>query len=128
LKRIRIVIFPLDSFLARGRLKISVFGLGYVVTVSAGCLAHQGHEVIGVGPIRTKIDLINSGQLPIVEADIGEILSAVMSRGNLSVTDDSTDAILLGGPHSLRPDQVPVDLVRIIDHRSDNGNYEDIFW
>jgi UDP-N-acetyl-D-mannosaminuronate dehydrogenase len=68
--------FSTGSFLARRALENKRIGLGYVVTVSAGCLAHQGHEVIGVGPIRTKIDLINSGQLPIVEADIGEILSA----------------------------------------------------
>jgi GDP-mannose 6-dehydrogenase len=75
-------------------LKISVFGLGYVGTVSAGCLANQGHEVVGVDPIRTKLDLISRGQSPIVEADIGEIISAVVSRGNLRVTDDSTEAIL----------------------------------
>jgi GDP-mannose 6-dehydrogenase len=75
-------------------LKLSVFGLGYVGTVSAGCLAHQGHEVIGVDPIRTKIDLINRGQSPIVEADIGEIMSAVVSTGNLRATDDSAEAVL----------------------------------
>jgi GDP-mannose 6-dehydrogenase len=75
-------------------LKISVFGLGYVGTVSAGCLANQGHEVIGVDPIRTKLDLINRGQSPIVEADIGEIISAVVARGDLRATDDSAEAVL----------------------------------
>jgi GDP-mannose 6-dehydrogenase len=75
-------------------LKISVFGLGYVGTVSAGCLASQGHEVVGVDPIRTKLDLIDRGQSPIVEADIGEIISAAVSSGNLRVTDDSAEAIL----------------------------------
>ena len=61
---------------------------------SAGCLAYQGHEVVGVDSIRTKLDLISRGQSPIVEADIGEIISAVVSRGNLRVTDDSAKAIL----------------------------------
>ncbi len=75
-------------------LKISVFGLGYVGTVSAACLANQGHELIGVDPIRTKLDLINQGQSPIVEADIGEIISAVVSRGSLRATDDTAEAVL----------------------------------
>jgi GDP-mannose 6-dehydrogenase len=74
-------------------LKISVFGLGYVGTVSAGCLANRGHEVIGVDPIWAKIDLINHGQSPIVEADIGEIISGVVSSGNLLATDDSAEAV-----------------------------------
>lgn len=75
-------------------MKISVFGLGYVGTVSAGCLANRGHEVIGVDPIWTKLDLINRRQSPIVEADIGEIISAVVARGNLRATDDSAEAVL----------------------------------
>lgn len=74
-------------------MKISVFGLGYVGTVSAGCLAMQGHEVTGVDPIRTKLDLLNQGQSPIVEADIGEIISEVVSQGKLRITDDSAEAV-----------------------------------
>jgi GDP-mannose 6-dehydrogenase len=75
-------------------LQISVFGLGYVGTVSAGCLANQGHDVIGVDPIPAKIDLINHGQSPIVEADIREIISGAVSCGNLRATDDSAEAVL----------------------------------
>jgi GDP-mannose 6-dehydrogenase len=75
-------------------LKISIFGLGYVGTVSAGCLAGQGHEVVGVDPMRTKLDLINQGQSPIVEAEIGDIISAVVSSGNLRATDNSAEAVL----------------------------------
>jgi GDP-mannose 6-dehydrogenase len=74
-------------------LKISIFGLGYVGTVSAGCLAQDGHEVIGVDPVRTKIDLINAGRCPIIEADIGEIIAATVKSGRLRATDDQEDAI-----------------------------------
>jgi GDP-mannose 6-dehydrogenase len=74
-------------------LKVSVFGLGYVGTVSAGCLANDGHEVVGVDPVPTKIDLINQGQSPIIEADIGEIISSNAKSGRLRATDDTALAI-----------------------------------
>jgi GDP-mannose 6-dehydrogenase len=73
--------------------RISIFGMGYVGTVSAGCLAQDGHEVIGVDPVRTKLDLINAGQCPIIEADIGEIIAATVKSGKLRATDDQDEAI-----------------------------------
>jgi GDP-mannose 6-dehydrogenase len=74
-------------------LRISVFGLGYVGTVSAGCLADEGHEVVGVDPLPTKVDLINRGQSPIIEADIGEIIAATAKAGRLRATGDAVQAI-----------------------------------
>jgi GDP-mannose 6-dehydrogenase len=74
-------------------LKVSVFGLGYVGTVSAGCLANDGHQVIGVDPVATKVDLINRGQSPIIEVDIGEIISSNAESGRLRATDDTILAI-----------------------------------
>ncbi|MGC1546607.1 MAG: UDP-glucose/GDP-mannose dehydrogenase family protein [Candidatus Acidiferrales bacterium] len=74
-------------------MKISVFGLGYVGTVSAGCLAQEGHEVIGVDPVRTKVDLINAGKSPIIEADIAEIMAASVKAGRLRATSDQDQAI-----------------------------------
>jgi GDP-mannose 6-dehydrogenase len=74
-------------------LKVSVFGLGYVGAVSAGCLAHDGHEVVGVDPLPTKVDLINRGQSPIVEEDIGEIIGAAVKIGRLRATADPAQAI-----------------------------------
>jgi GDP-mannose 6-dehydrogenase len=74
-------------------LRVSVFGLGYVGTVSAGCLAEEGHEVVGVDPVPTKVDLINQGQSPIIEADIGEIITTNASSGRLRATGDTAEAV-----------------------------------
>jgi GDP-mannose 6-dehydrogenase len=75
-------------------LKVSVFGLGYVGTVSAGCLAQSGHEVVGVDPVATKVDLINQGQSPIIEAEINEIIASAVKSGRIRATEDATQAIL----------------------------------
>jgi GDP-mannose 6-dehydrogenase len=74
-------------------MKICVLGLGYVGAVSAGCLAKEGHEVIGVDPERTKVDLINSGKTPIIEKDIGEIIHEQVAAGRLRATTEVGDAI-----------------------------------
>jgi GDP-mannose 6-dehydrogenase len=75
-------------------MKISIFGLGYVGTVSAGCFAKDGHVVVGVDPVPAKLDLISKGLSPIVEAEIGEIISEVVKSGRLQVTADPNQAIL----------------------------------
>ena len=74
-------------------MKISVLGLGYVGTVSAGCLAQQGHEVIGVDPEPRKVDLINAGKSPIIEKDIGAIIERQVAAGRLAATTDVIDAV-----------------------------------
>lgn len=74
-------------------MKISVFGLGYVGTVSAGCLANDGYEVVGVDPIQTKVDLINRGRSPIIEAEIGEIIQSTVKSGRLRAIVDPKEAI-----------------------------------
>jgi GDP-mannose 6-dehydrogenase len=74
-------------------LRVSIFGLGYVGAVSAGCLANDGHEVVGVDPFPAKVELINQGLSPIVEADIGEIIASTVRSGRLRATDDQVQAI-----------------------------------
>ena len=75
-------------------MRISVFGLGYVGAVTAACLAQEGHDVVGVDPIRTKVDLINSGQSPIIEPEAGKITSKVVKSGRLRATANQDEAIL----------------------------------
>lgn len=79
-----------------------MFGLGYVGTVSAGCLAFDGHEVVGVDPVPTKVDLINRGQSPIVETDVGEMLAATIKFGRLRATSDPSQYLPNGMPTIVR--------------------------
>lgn len=74
-------------------MKISIFGLGYVGVVAAGCLAEDGHEVIGVDPNKTKVDLVNAGVTPIVEKQIGEIVAAHAASGRLRATIGVAEAV-----------------------------------
>ena len=74
-------------------MKISVMGLGYVGAVAAACLAKDGHEVIGVDPQKTKVDLINAGKTPIIEKDIGEIIAEQVAAGRLVATVDVKSAV-----------------------------------
>ena len=74
-------------------MRLSVFGLGYVGCVSAACFAREGHEVLGVDVNRTKVDLINGGKSPIVEAGVGELIGEMVARRKLRATTDSAEAV-----------------------------------
>lgn len=74
-------------------MKISVFGLGYVGTVVAGCLARWGHQVIGVDVDRRKTELVNAGRSPIVEPEIGAIIREQVTAGRLSATTMAQAAV-----------------------------------
>ena len=75
-------------------MRISIFGLGYVGAVCAGCLSARGHDVIGVDISANKIDLINSGKSPIVEPGLEELLQQGLRQGRLRGTTDVAAAVL----------------------------------
>lgn len=74
-------------------MNISVFGLGYVGAVTAGCLAQQGHSIIGVDVHSQKVGDFNRGLSPIVEPGLGELLKEAKARTLLRATDNCDEAI-----------------------------------
>ncbi len=75
-------------------LSVSIFGLGYVGSVSAACFASMGHRVIGVDVSRAKVDILASGQTPIIEARMSELVAEANRAGRLQATTDATEAVL----------------------------------
>lgn len=74
-------------------MRVSVFGLGYVGSVSAACLANAGHRVIGVDIDEDKVGMINSAVPPVVEDGLGDLLARVVGSGRLTATVSSDEAV-----------------------------------
>ncbi|HXV42077.1 MAG TPA: GDP-mannose dehydrogenase, partial [Anaerolineae bacterium] len=74
-------------------MKIAIFGLGYVGTVSAACLADIGHHVVGVDINLTKVEMINKGESPIVETGLAELISRTVAGGRLKATTQAAEAL-----------------------------------
>ena len=74
-------------------MRISVFGLGYVGAVSSGCLAKDGHTVIGVDPNTAKVAMINEGRSPIVEDEIGDILADAVANKRIRAMSEPAAAV-----------------------------------
>jgi len=74
-------------------MRISIFGLGYVGAVTAGCLSSRGHYVVGVDVHPGKVEDFNNGVPPIVEPGLDELLKNAKEKGLLRATTDCDDAI-----------------------------------
>ncbi len=74
-------------------MRISLFGLGYVGTVSAACLAASGHEVVGLDVNARKLDTLRSGRAPVIEPGLDELVAEATAAGRLRVTDDVQAAV-----------------------------------
>lgn len=75
-------------------MRVSIFGMGYVGCVSAGCLAQLGHKVIGVDVNDNKVKLINEGRPTIIEKDIDELIRKGKENNLLEATKDIKYAVL----------------------------------
>jgi GDP-mannose 6-dehydrogenase len=74
-------------------MKVAVFGLGYVGTVTAACLAANGHEVWGVDVDASKVAAVGAGGSPVVEPGLSELVSQVVGAGRLRATVSAREAV-----------------------------------
>ncbi len=75
-------------------MNISIFGLGYVGSVSAACLANKGYSVIGVDTNQMKVDMVHAGKAVIIEPELADLTARAVANGHLRATRDIDDAIL----------------------------------
>jgi UDPglucose 6-dehydrogenase len=69
-------------------LKIAVIGTGYVGLVTSTCLAESGNDVVGIDKDRQKIEVLESGQLPIYEPGLLELVQRNRREQRLTFTTD----------------------------------------
>ena len=74
-------------------MKVSVFGLGYVGSVSAASLADDGCEVVGVDINKDKVDAVAAGRSPVVEPGLDAVLARAVAANRLNATTDTAKAI-----------------------------------
>jgi UDPglucose 6-dehydrogenase len=67
-------------------MKISVVGSGYVGLVSGTCFSETGIDVVCVDVDERKINMLNSGQIPIYEPGLEDIFKRNVEKGRLSFT------------------------------------------
>ena len=66
-------------------MRIAVFGLGYVGSVTAACLAARGHDVVGVDISPRKVELIAGGGTPVLEPGLAPLIAEQVQAGRLDV-------------------------------------------
>jgi GDP-mannose 6-dehydrogenase len=74
-------------------MNVSVFGLGYVGSVSAASFAADGHTVVGVDVNSDKVASLNEGRSPIVEKGLDELIRTAAANGSLRATTSTADAV-----------------------------------
>src|SRR5262249_4454390 len=100
-----------DSRPARRRLtpstflpmRIDIYGLGYVGSVSAACLADAGHDVCGIDIDPNKVACINAGKSPVREPGLPEHIAAAVECGRLHASstppgDAAVSMVCVGTP------------------------------
>ena len=73
--------------------QLAVIGCGYVGLVTGSCLAEAGHEVIATDVDSARIEMLNSGRLPIYEPGLDRVMESACTAGRLRFTSDCAEAV-----------------------------------
>src|SRR4051794_21372150 len=63
--------------------RIAIIGTGYVGLTTGACFAHLGHDVTCADVVPEKVERLNRGEIPIVEAGLDNIVADAMRAGRL---------------------------------------------
>ncbi|KLE32170.1 GDP-mannose dehydrogenase [Aurantiacibacter gangjinensis] len=74
-------------------MKVAIFGLGYVGSTAAACIASQGHAVVGVDVADAKVDAINRGESPVREPGLADMIADARDAGRLSAVTEIGEAL-----------------------------------
>jgi len=77
-------------------MKITVIGSGYVGLVSGACLAELGNDVVCLDVDPRKIEILNSGGVPIYEPGLEEVIKSNVAAGRLRFTTDVAESVAHG--------------------------------
>jgi GDP-mannose 6-dehydrogenase len=73
--------------------RVAVFGLGYVGTTSAACLASRGNTVIGVDSNPAKVAMLRDGRSPVLEPGLPELVEENVAAGRLFAVESAQEAV-----------------------------------
>ena len=74
-------------------MRVSIFGLGYVGSVTGACLAKMGHNIIGVDVNEAKVEMVNRGVPPVSEMGLQKLIEEMVSKGALRATLNINEAV-----------------------------------
>jgi UDPglucose 6-dehydrogenase len=97
-------------------MRIAMIGTGYVGLVSGACFAELGHDVTCVDIDPAKIETLESGEIPIYEPNLQEMVARNVAAKRLSFTTEvsegvpGADAVFIAVGTPPRPDDGHADL------------------
>ena len=77
-------------------MKVTLHGTGYVGLVSGACLAETGNHVVCVDVDEAKVEALKSGEIPIFEPGLADIVRRNVTKGRLSFTTDVAEGVAHG--------------------------------